>query len=80
MLIEHIHRAKNERLREKLLADQQEARRLKNKQLRMARLARRAAKDGMVDVAPIKKVTKPATKSNKPATKPAAKKTQRARK
>jgi len=58
VLIEHIHKAKAEKVREKQLSDQAEARRQKNRQLRERRALKTAEKAPSKEKAPEKQETK----------------------
>jgi len=58
VLMEHIHKAKAEKSREKQLQEQAEARRAKNRQLRERRAARTVAETKDKDDAPVKKTEK----------------------
>jgi large subunit ribosomal protein L19e len=51
ILIEYIHKAKNDKLREKILSDQQEARRIKNKAMRERKSVRHEEKIKAIDAA-----------------------------
>jgi large subunit ribosomal protein L19e len=49
LLVEYIHKAKNDKLREKILADQQEVRRSKNKAMRVRKAVRHEEKIKAID-------------------------------
>lgn len=72
VLIEAIHKMKQEKIREKQLAEQREARRAKNTVRKEKRIAKKEAAFGSVLAAPVKEEKKPAApaKEEKPAAAP----------
>ena len=73
VLIEAIHKMKQEKIREKQLAEQREARRAKNTVRKEKRIAKKAEQLGGVSAAPAKEEKKPAAAPKEEA-KPAPKK------
>jgi large subunit ribosomal protein L19e len=73
VLIEAIHKMKQEKIREKQLAEQREARRAKNTARKEKRVAKKLEQLGGVSAAPAKEEKKPAAASKEEA-KPAPKK------